>query len=1173
MDCPEGDLYPDCEINLLDLQIFAVQWLDGSGTADFDGQNGVNNADFVVLAQDWGEKRIALSLNEFMASNNNFLLDGSGESSDWIEIHNAPSAPIDMEGYYLTDDPCELTKWQFPADVTIDAGCFLIVFASGKNQVDYPVNYPYLDPGDYYHTNFKLSAGGEYLALVEPDGQTIAHEYNGYEFDDGKFGFPPQETNVSYGLYGQQIRYFGFPTPGLPNNDGYIEIVGDTSFSHDRGFYDAPFDVVMACETEGATIHYTLNGSEPTETDPCFVATPVTIATTTCLRAKAFKPGWMPSNSDTQTYIFLTDVIEQPTNPTGFPSSWDGVTTDYEMDPDVVDAAAYSGGIIDDLKSIPTMSLVLDVDDLFGETDGIYANPLNDGVEWERPSSIELIYPDGSEGFQVNAGVRILGAHGRRPEHKKHSFRLLFKGEYGPTKLSYPLFGDDAADEFDTIVLRASGNDSWHVLNENAPFHTCANAQFIRDEWMRSSQIAMGHVGSHGTFVHLYVNGLYWGLYNPLERPAASFAASYYGGDKDEYDAIKISLPSREAVDGDLNAWETAHDIANAGVSDQTGYEALAEYVDIINLTDYFLLYVYTGEGDWDNNNWYAARRRVDGETFKFFVWDAEFTNLRVDGLNMVNTNYADCPSRLFQQLRANPEFRLLAADRVHKHMFNDGALTSASNLARYQQLADTIYQAIVGESARWGDHGGGSPYTRDDHWIPERDRILNSHFPARLENVLGYLRGGNLYPYLDAPIFFIDNQYQHGGSVATGAALSMANGGSSMVTIVPEGADWRYLDDGSDQGTAWRYDAPYDDSAWAVGPAELGYGDGDEATVVSDGGNPSYKHVTTYFRHHFTVSDVSNYEGLTVKLFRDDGGVIYLNGAEILPRSNMPSGEILYDTFADSVVPEAAWFEYEVDASLLNEGDNLIAVEIHQVSRTSSDVSFNLSLTGDLIVPILGGNTIYYTLDGTDPRQAWTGAVIGTEYTSPITLTESVRVKARAKDGSTWSALNEAVYSVGPVAQNLRITEIMYHPQDVPDGDPNAEFIELKNIGAEIINLNLVSFTNGIDFTFGDTDLAAGDYVVVVREQSTFDLQYPTFSGTIAGEYTGSSLDNGGERIELQDAIGQTIQDFKYKDGWRDITDGQGYSLRINDPTNTDPNTWGYKTSWGASPYLLGSP
>jgi len=176
-----------------------------------------------------------------------------------------------------------------------------------------------------------------------------------------------------------------------------------------------------------------------------------------------------------------------------------------------------------------------------------------------------------------------------------------------------------------------------------------------------------------------------------------------------------------------------------------------------------------------------------------------------------------------------------------------------------------------------------------------------------------------------------------------------------------------------------------------------------------------------------------------------------------------------------------------------------------------------------------------------------------------------------------TWSALSEATFANGPVADNLRITEMMYHPQDTgdPNNDPNAEFIELKNIGLETtINLSLVRFTEGIHFTFPTLELGPNEYVLVVKDQAVFASRYTGVPPTvdILSPYEGR-LANGGERIRLEDAIGRTILDFEYSDGWRPITDGDGFSLTIIDPTNSDSNSWGEKDSWRASDYVGGSP
>jgi hypothetical protein len=119
----------------------------------------------------------------------------------------------------------------------------------------------------------------------------------------------------------------------------------------------------------------------------------------------------------------------------------------------------------------------------------------------------------------------------------------------------------------------------------------------------------------------------------------------------------------------------------------------------------------------------------------------------------------------------------------------------------------------------------------------------------------------------------------------------------------------------------------------------------------------------------------------------------------------------------------------------------------------------------------------IYYTLDGNDPRTPFTGAISSSAilYSGGFTINKSINLRARAYLSSSqkWSALNEAAYALQNVGQNLRITEIMYHPMNTNDpNDPNTEYIELKNIGGSTINLNLVKFDKGLDFTFGPNTL-----------------------------------------------------------------------------------------------------
>jgi hypothetical protein len=183
-------------------------------------------------------------------------------------------------------------------------------------------------------------------------------------------------------------------------------------------------------------------------------------------------------------------------------------------------------------------------------------------------------------------------------------------------------------------------------------------------------------------------------------------------------------------------------------------------------------------------------------------------------------------------------------------------------------------------------------------------------------------------------------------GNLSGTATLNATTLSAGNPTLVPAGSTWKYLDDGSNQGTAWR--APgFDDSSWASGPALLGYGKGDEATVVSFGPNPSQKWLTTYLRSTFTVEEASAVQSLLLRVMRDDGAVVYINGTEVT-RTNMPAGTITWQSFASTNVGSPAdrqWNDVAVPTSVLVNGVNTIAVEVHQNYRSSGDLAIDVAL------------------------------------------------------------------------------------------------------------------------------------------------------------------------------------------------------------------------------------
>lgn len=776
-----------------------------------------------ALAQDSS----SFIISEFMASNSGTLADGNGEYSDWVEIRNLTSSAVSLAGCYLSDATDELTKWVFPSvsAATIAANGYLVVFASG-NVED---SETYVDSLGYIHTSFKLSADGESLLLTASDGSTIISSY---------VSFPEQLEDVSYGLAsdGTTIGYLPTPTPGKANGTANFGQVADTKFSVGRGFYTDAFTVEITTGTEGATIRYTTDGSTPSTTTGTIYTTAIPISTTTVLRAIGYKTGYFSTNVDTQTYIFIASVIAQPaTRPT---SSWPSPTTssttpgggggggsssqkmDYGMDTDITNSTTYSSQIDDALLSIPTISIVTDLANLFNSSTGIYMNSSQSGDSWERETSVELIYPDGTEGFQINAGLRIRGGTTATSSNPKHSFRIIMRDEYGDGELDYPVLGEDGPKRFNKLDFRTAQNFAWH-------YQSPAYCTFLDDPFSHDTMRDMGHISTEGFFFHLYLDGLYWGLYQIEERPDSSFAESYLGGDEEDYDVIKSDedTGAMYATDGTTDLHTAYYNLVNSGVSTAAQYFKLQgleadgvtvntdypRYLDPENLIDYMLIVFFTGAQDMPlgppgsnsmPRNLYTVINSATPDGFKYLPHDNEWSLMEQNGVSYsrvsatVNSSLWSAtkfnPWSLHNKLISNTEYKMKFADQVHKHFFNGGALTPTATVARYQERIDEITLAVIAESARWGDYqSANDPYTQAD-WLDNvgwvRDSYLNASPKTRTDYVLSQLQSASLYPSVAAPEFS-----QFGGEVDSGFSLAIT-AAAGTIYYTTDGSDPRQV-------------------------------------------------------------------------------------------------------------------------------------------------------------------------------------------------------------------------------------------------------------------------------------------------------------------------------------------------------------------------------------------
>lgn len=347
--------------------------------------------------------------------------------------------------------------------------------------------------------------------------------------------------------------------------------------------------------------------------------------------------------------------------------------------------------------------------------------------------------------FSTTCGLRLHGGHGRLAEkNPKHSFRLVFKEKYGPKTLKYPLFGEDEPQKYDQLVLRCHFGNTWQHWAEG----NRQNAQYTRDVWARRMQRKMGHTSVNALYVNLFLNGMYWGLYNLAERVDDQYGKDHLGGAKTDIDVVKIEEDGGnhiEASEGDLMAWDEMVQTASLAYDD-VAYEKLDTLLDIDAFIDYMLINQYGGNTDWDHHNWYALRRRgADSQGFRFLCWDSEIImeNPRENVLG--KNNGKSYPTGIFNNLMRNPKFARRYVRRAKEVLADDGLLGEQSVVAVWDSLYNTIQTAIYAEAARWGDYrrdvhpwqSKGQLYTVDNHYMAERNRLLTQYFPVRSGNVL----------------------------------------------------------------------------------------------------------------------------------------------------------------------------------------------------------------------------------------------------------------------------------------------------------------------------------------------------------------------------------------------------------------------------------------------------
>ena len=647
-----------------------------------------------------GGGSLPVRINEIVAENKYSLKDSYGDASDWIELRNPGNSSVDLAGWGLSDDPALPMKWIFPA-TNIAPHSTLIVFASGRTT---PV-----DAAGGLHASFRLDKAGGALILTASDGVTTL---------DSLPAYPKMDTDLAYGRDLESNWAFMEPTPGGVNTGKtYAGWLDEISFSHTRGFHQAPFILTVTNANLESRVLYSLDGKAPSI---AFPSNGISITGTKAVRVWVVRDGYKSPRPQTKTFIFLDDVI-----------------TSSNMNSAITQDPAYAARLKPGLLSLPTISLVVPSTPNYDEQEG----------------SVEILWPSGTDSVQQNCGIYRYG--GSWQPFPKASFTVAFRSAYGNGKLQVPLFNG-----FDHGVLSKTSFDKLELNAGNQDMN--ARGFYMADRFVQDAMLEMGSLNPHGRYVHVYLNGAYWGQYNCKEVLMEDFLADYLGGKPEDYISVKgndnlgddfvLGTPDAPVT----QPWERVVTLRNS-------YEAVRPYLDVSHLIDFMLLWNY----GYAESEYRASGPREAGSGFKFWMNDSDGF-LRTDAMGK-NRLVRNGPGYLFGGLmgEAHPDFKTLMADRIYQHFFNTGALTPAANAARLATRMQEVNDSLLAECARWN-------YRTPSNWLAAANNIYSNLFPARTTQLVGYLRAGGYYPAFDPPAF---NQF--GGLVTNGfnPVLTSTNG------------------------------------------------------------------------------------------------------------------------------------------------------------------------------------------------------------------------------------------------------------------------------------------------------------------------------------------------------------------------------------------------------------
>lgn len=1134
---------------------------EGERTSYFVNANGDGFAQAsVTVTVDPGTVDPVIS--EFLANpTDETLADEDGDRADWIELRNPFDFEMGIGGYYLTDGPNFLTKWEVPAGTVVPANGELLIFATLKDR---------RTVGQQLHTNFRLDADGDDLILVKPDGTTIVEQYEWRNHPVGK----------SFGRFGDPERegFFVNATPEAPNTLPFFT-PKKVGFGLDSMAFTSDLSLVLSSPGPALEVRYTTDRSEPDETSMLYTG-PIPIDASTMVRARLMGQDIIGDVSGRHYLKLSSDAI--PAADMAGAENLEGFTSNLPIV--VIDTVGSGGENMDGLRAT-TFTVYEPIDGLASLTD--------------EPS------------LTSRAGYRVRGQSSAGFAKKQYRFELWNQEneDKDETLLGMPSDSD--------FILGAPFVDKSLIRNSLA--YELGRELGLYAPRTRHVEVFLNVNGGELNYETDYLGVYFVAETNKITKdrvdlkkldPQDEAEPEITGGYMMKWEQNVSEAPKRvsgfsnlELVDPDGADEATAaqkqwlsdylQDVDSRVKSEDRG-DPVTGYKPVIEVASYANIMVINELARDQDGYMRSAYMYKDrgGKIMQGPLWDYNLGMGTGCCRNNRNTSPTGTDSgwqyventpvsehKWERDLVKDPDFWQAFVDRWQES--RAGILDDAALHARIDEQSDPLQAAAIRNFAKWNNLRSTnftfffSPASVDyqgqldlmKNWTTDRMAWIDSQMtsPPVVSPAGGIVANGSIATVggNQGVIYYTtdgSDPRESGGGINANAQIFTA-AGLEEVQLVTRADHWSYLDDGSNQGdsdTALWAQLDFNDDAWDTGVAPLGYSNG-VTTTVDFGGNFADRHITTYFRREFTVTNTVELQELEMEIQYDDGALVYLNGV-LQGRFNMPGGIVDFDTPAlegQVGAEETAWIPLTLNPADVLEGANVVAIELHQASSESSDLSFDFSLTA----------------------RKPAGAL------PQIPITETTTVTARALEGNQWSGPAKQIYLVGTAASpdNLVVSELNYHPADPSVEEMNAgftsaedfEFIEFLNISEETIDLSGVQFTAGVDYTFPTGRLlAAGERVLVVRNAAAIQQRYSSVTAAqITGQFENDTgLKNSGERLTVNAITGEIIFSFDFNDKlpWPEAADGAGSSLVLINPfgaPNQDEGTQWRSGGSGGNP------